>query len=136
MFSVPYIAKAYDLQKKENGISSFAVEGLKTGEYKISYSDNVNAGVVKVTVTGLLSYSGSVKNFYFKIIPVDVKDESVSMKKTVTVNSANNADASLYKDALELAIKQELYKGNGKTTLELDKDYDCKILLHKECSIY
>ena len=126
MFSVPYIAKAYDLQKKENGISSFAVEGLKTGEYKISYSDNVNAGVVKVTVTGLLSYSGSVKNFYFKIIPVDVKDESVSMKKTVTVNSANNADASLYKDALELAIKQELYKGNGKTTLELDKDYTVK----------
>ena len=41
----------------------------------------------------------------------------------VTVNSANNADASLYKDALEVAVKQELYKGNGKTTLEADKDY-------------
>lgn len=48
------------------------------------------------------------------------------MKKTVTVNSANNADASLYKDALEVAVKQELYKGNGKTTLEADKDYTVK----------
>lgn len=48
------------------------------------------------------------------------------MKETVTVNSANNADASLYKDALGLAIKQELYSGAGKTTLELDKDYTVK----------
>ena len=126
MLSLPYIAKAYDLQKKENGITSFAVEGLKTGEYKISYSDNVNAGTVKVTVTGLLSYAGSVKNFYFKITPATVGADSVSMKDKVTVNTANDADASLYKDALGLAIKQELYTGNGKTTLELDKDYTVK----------
>ena len=126
MLSLPYIAKAYDLQKKENGISSFKVENLKTGEYKISYSDNVNAGTVKVTVTGLLSYAGSVKNFYFKITPATVKAESVSMKDKVTVNTANDADASLYKDALELAVKQELFAGNGKTTLGLDKDYTVK----------
>ena len=126
MLSLPYIAKAYDLQKNENGITSFAVEGLKTGEYKISYSDNVNAGTVKVTVTGLLSYAGSVKNFYFKITPATVATESVSMKDKVTVNTANDADASLYKDALGLAIKQELFSGNGKTTLELDKDYTVK----------
>lgn len=86
----------------------------------------VNAGTVKVTVTGLLSYEGSVKNFYFKIAKNDIVSDSVSMKKTVTVNSANNADASLYKDALEVAVKQELYKGNGKTTLEADKDYTVK----------
>ena len=125
-----YIAKAYDLEAcakdKKYGINSLAVSNLKTGEYKLTYSDNVNAGTVKVTVTGLLSYEGSVKNFYFKIAKNDIVADSVSMKKTVTVNSANNADASLYKDALELAIKQELYKGEGKTTLELDKDYTVK----------
>ena len=125
-----YIAKAYDLEAcakdKKYGINSLAVSNLKTGEYKLTYSDNVNAGTVKVTVTGLLSYEGSVKNFYFKIAKNDIVSDSVSMKKTVTVNSANNADASLYKDALEVAVKQELYKGNGKTTLEADKDYTVK----------
>ncbi|WP_281854422.1 hypothetical protein [Roseburia inulinivorans] len=125
-----YIAKAYDLEAyakdSKYGITSFIVNGLKSGEYKITYSDNVNAGTAKVTVTGLLSYEGSVKNFYFKINKNDIVQDSVSMKETVTVNSANNADASLYKDALGLAIKQELYSGAGKTTLELDKDYTVK----------
>ena len=127
-----YIAAAYDLEAGKYGISNVRVDGLKTGEYKLTYSDNVNAGTVKVTVTGLLSYAGSVKNFYFKINPATVEAESVSMKDKVTVNTANDADASLYKDALELAVKQELFSGNGKTTLGLDKDYTVKYYYTKE----
>ena len=139
ILEVPYIGKEYDLAAKKYGINTFTVNGLKTGEYKITYSDNVNAGIVKVTVTGLLSYEGSVKNFYFKITPANVEAKSVTMKSTVTVNSANDADASLYKDALEVAIKQELKDSAtptpasvGTETLTLDKDYTVKYYYTKE----
>ena len=124
--SLKYIAKAYDLEAKKYGIKSIDLGGLKTGEYKITYNDNVNAGTVKVTLTGLLSYEGSVKNFYFKINPNTVTVSNAEMEKTVTVNPNNDADASLYKDALGLKIEKELYSGNGKTTLEQDKDYTVK----------
>ena len=123
-----YIADAYDLTANKY-FSEFKVvdktsnEALKTGEYKITYDNNVDAGTVKVTVTGLGSYAGSVRNYYFKINANTVSADSIDMKKKVTVNTANNADASKYKDALGLSIKQELYTGNGKTTLALDKDY-------------
>ena len=124
---LPYIGKAYDLQEKKYGIESFSLDGLKTGEYSISYDDNVNAGTVKVTVNGLLSYKGSKKNFYFKINPVNVEASSVSMKDKVTVNPANSYNPALYKDALEVSIKQELKDKDAETvgteTLALDKDY-------------
>ena len=126
---LPYIANAYDLSANKYGITNVLVDGLKTGEYKLTYSDNVNAGTVKVTVTGLLSYEGSVKNFYFKINPVEVKVGNISAEN-VTINTNNNADASLYKDAMKLTIKKDLtdITGNKVTTatLEQDKDYTVK----------
>ena len=128
--SLPYIATAYDLEAGKYGIDNIRVAGLKTGEYKLTYSDNVNAGTVKVTVTGLLSYEGSVKNFYFKINPVNVVSGDITAEKTVTINAANTADASLYKDAMKLTIKKDLNDKNRKkvttATLEEGKDYTVK----------
>ena len=126
---LPYIANAYDLGANKYGITNVLVDGLKTGEYKLTYSDNVNAGTVKVTVTGLLSYEGSVKNFYFKIKPADVAVNNINAED-VTINTNNNADASLYKDAMKLTIKKDLNdKDSNKVTtatLEQDKDYTVK----------
>ena len=77
---------------------------LTTSEYSVSYENNVNAGYAKVIITGKDSYAGSVKEVYFKIKPDTVTDTvnagDFTAKSKVTVNSANNYDASLYKDCL------------------------------------
>ena len=91
-------------------------------EYAITYDDNVNAGTVKVTLTGLKSYAGCVKNFYFKIAPKTIEAGDVTLKN-VTLNPDNDADASLYKAASQFKIEKELVTGKGKTTLEEGKDY-------------
>ena len=128
--SLPYIATAYDLEAGKYGIDNIRVAGLKTGEYKLTYNDNVNAGTVKVTVTGLLSYEGSVKNFYFKINPVSITSSNINTEKAVTINADNTADASLYKNAVKLTIKKDLADKNNKkvttATLEEGTDYTVK----------
>ena len=96
--------------------------GLKSNEYSISYDDNVNAGTVKVTLTGHGSYEGCVKNFYFKISPATVATGDITIKD-VAINPDNDTDASLYKTASKFKIEKELVSGKAKTTLEEGKDY-------------
>ena len=60
---------------------------LQTGEYEVSYDDNVNAGIVTVTITGKGSYAGSTKKVYFRIVKATVADKSLTVEKRTTVNS-------------------------------------------------
>ena len=129
--NVAYTGKPVDIQKAENGITIvMAMEGittLKSSDYTITYSDNVNAGTVKVTVTGHDGYEGSAKDFYFKINPAVINaNTDVTMEKSVSVNSANNNDASLYKDDLKLKLEKTLLTGHAPTTLTDGTDYTVK----------
>ena len=119
-----YNGEAQDLTKATDFAVSIGGKALQTGEYDVSYDDNVNAGVVTVTITGKGSYAGSTKKVYFRIIKATVADKSLSVEKRVTVNSDNNYDASLYKDALKAKIETTL--NNKKVTLEEGKDYTVK----------
>ena len=129
--NVTYTGKPIDIQKAEYGIKSIMAMGgittLKSSDYTITYSDNVNAGTVKVTVTGHDGYEGSAKDFYFKIKTASITAATdVTMEKTVSVDPANNNDASLYKDALKLKLEKTLFTGLAPTTLSEDTDYTVK----------
>ena len=129
--NVTYTGKPIDIQKAEYGITSIMAMGgittLKSSDYTITYSDNVNAGTVKVTVTGHDGYEGSAKDFYFKINTASITAATdVTMEKTVSVDPANNNDASLYKDALKLKLEKTLFTGLAPTTLSEDTDYTVK----------
>ena len=129
--NVKYTGKPIDIQKAEYGITSIMTMGgittLKSSDYTITYSDNVNAGTVKVTVTGHDGYEGSAKDFYFKINTASITAATdVTMEKTVSVDPANNNDASLYKDALKLKLEKTLFTGLAPTTLSEDTDYTVK----------
>ena len=141
--TVPYTGEAYSLDTKK--IKSIEITELNNGnsklttsDYSISYDDNVNAGYVKVTITGKDSFAGSTKEVYFKIAPDTVTDTvantskdanagDFTAKSKVTVNTANNYDASLYKDAMGLKFETVLDNSNPakKLTLTYDKDYTC-----------
>ena len=125
-FEVTYNGESYDLQKTDV-FSDFKItvggDVLPTGDYELSYSDNVNAGVVTVTITGKGSYAGSKKKVYFKIAPANLTS-GLTVEPGVTVNSANNNDASLYKDVMKTKIKTTL--NGSKVTLEEGKDYTLK----------
>ena len=142
MPTVPYIGKAYDLQDTsstlKNDIYNIGFidagnnnEPLKVGEYTISYNDNVNAGIVEVTLTGKGSYAGSVKKFYFKITKDDVTAKEFKVADSVTINPANNNDPSLYKDALKAKFETALADGT-KAVLEDGKDYTVKYYYGKK----
>ena len=142
--TVPYTGEAYSLDTKK--IKSIEITELNNGnsklttsDYSISYDDNVNAGYVKVTITGKDSFAGSTKEVYFKIAPDTVTDTvantskdanagDFTAKSKVTVNTANNYDASLYKDAMGLKFETVLDNSNPakKLTLTYDKDYTVK----------
>ena len=135
---VPYTGEAYTLDsKKIKAIEvTFLDENnqshkLTTSEYSVSYENNVNAGYAKVIITGKDSYAGSVKEVYFKIKPDTVTDTvnagDFTAKSKVTVNSANNYDASLYKDAMGLKFETALdSNADKKLALTYDKDYTVK----------
>ena len=124
--NLKYDGKAKKLEDMKN-FALTGVSGIQSGEYEISYDDNVNAGIVKVTLTGKKSYEGSVKNFYFKIKPASVAPSDASVAPNgVTINPANDTDAALYKDAVDLKIEKELVSGDPKTKLEEGKDYTVK----------
>ena len=119
-----YNGEAQDLTKASDFAVSIGGKALQTGEYEVSYDDNVNAGIVTVTITGKGSYAGSTKKVYFRIVKATVADKSLTVEKRTTVNSDNNYDASLYKDALKAKIETTL--NNKKVTLEEGKDYTVK----------
>ena len=135
---VPYTGEAYTLDSKK--IKAIEVtfldeknqsHKLTTSEYSVSYENNVNAGYAKVIITGKDSYAGSVKEVYFKIKPDTVTDTvaagDFTAKAKVTVNSANNYDASLYKDAMGLKFETALDgSADKKLALIYDKDYTVK----------
>ena len=125
------LALKYDGKaKKLEDMSGFTVDSannIASGEYAISYDDNVNAGIVKVTLTGKKSYEGSVKNFYFKISPESVAVGDISSAKNgVTINTKNNEDAALYKDVVALKLEKALGGSTSKTALVEGKDYTVK----------
>ena len=122
-----YDGKAKKLEDM-TGFELKGVSGIQSGEYEISYDDNISAGIVKVTLTGKKSYEGSVKNFYFKISPATVETSNIATTTNgVTINSANDADAALYKDAVALKIEKALVSGDTtKTALVEGKDYTVK----------
>ena len=124
-------AKKLDKMSGFNLYTSSTLASLDPTEYAITYDDNVNAGTVKVTLTGHGSYEGCVKNFYFKINPNSINAADVTLKN-VTLNPDNDADASLYKTASQFKIEKELVAGKGKTTLEEGKDYTVKFYYVKK----
>lgn len=131
MLDVPYIASAYDLQKSKC-FSNFGLarknnpsEVVSTLDYELSYNDNVSAGIVEVTIKGKNSYAGSTKKVYFKINQHGLKDTDLNTKSSVTINVANNKDASLYKDALDAVVKTEL-SNKSTVTLKEGDDYTVK----------
>ena len=126
-FAVNYNGLAYDLQTSSIFSNLNLYDGarpLVSGEYELSYDDNVNAGVVTVTITGKGTYEGSTKKVYFEINPHNVADGSLTVKDSVTINPNNNSDAALYKEALAAKIETEL--NNSNVTLKEGEDYTIK----------
>ena len=132
---VPYTGEAYTLDSKK--IKAIEVTELSdahkltTSEYSVSYENNTDAGYAKVIITGKESYAGSVKEVYFKINPDTVTDTveagDFTAKSKVTVNTANNYDASLYKEAMGLKFETALDgDATKKLALTYDKDYSVK----------
>lgn len=84
-------------------------------DYTVSYSDNVNAGTAKVTITGVNNYEGT-KEATFQIQPVDLKSmsvSSVSVKKDAGVDAVKTA----LKSAIQATgIKDETVQGTVKIT--------------------
>lgn len=107
-----------------------AKEVLSSGEdYKVTYTNNINAGTATVTVKGLNNYTGT-SNKTFKITPRNVNNvsvqnidaktyngSSIAPKVNVTDNGkslSNNQDYSLsYKDNDEVGRATVTIKGKG-----------------------
>ena len=88
---------------ENNGISLVINE-----DYRLSYSDNINAGTATVTITGIGNYEGSITKT-FKIDPAPISDAVITgiSDKTYTGKSITQLP--------EVQI--------GSTTLQADTDY-------------
>ncbi|MDO4274199.1 MAG: hypothetical protein Q4D16_11045 [Eubacteriales bacterium] len=123
--TVPYIGKAYSLTGTTGTLNSLNIAGADPSEYDVAYNDNVNAGIVEVTITGKSSLAGSTKKVYFTIAQHEV-NSGFTVKNGVTVNPANNSNAALYKDALGMEFKTRLTGATSDTTLKEGTDYTVK----------
>ena len=65
----------------------------RTGDYKVSYLKNVDAGTATVVVTGINGYTGTVKKT-FKITPADLAAEGTEAKIAAASGSQSNASGS------------------------------------------
>lgn len=129
---LPYIAKAYDLKKDYGLVVKDTTNTLKSDEYTVSYEkDTINAGVVKVTITGQGSYAGNSKVVYFAITPAEITSTDVSKTtdNALTIDYENDGDASLYKDAFGLKIEKTL--DGKKVVLKEGTDYTVKYFYTK-----
>lgn len=91
--SVEYTGKAF---KPKVTATAFLPKGAK---YKVTYTDNKNAGTATVTITGTGNYSGTVKRT-FKITPkicTEGELEFVSCTASKTYNGKSNPAATVVK---------------------------------------
>ncbi|MCM1222563.1 MAG: Ig-like domain-containing protein [Lachnospiraceae bacterium] len=103
--TIAYTGKAVKpvIKKKTDDI-------YKPVKYKVSYSNNTNAGTAKVVVTGTGKYGGTLE-YPFTIMPLDIADADFSKAlKNKTYNGGSNPPAATVK--------------LGKKTLKVNKDYE------------
>ena len=82
-------------------------------DYTVKYSDNINAGIAAMTVSGKGNFGGSAK-VTFKISPVPMADATVRSGSVVTIEAGKSLDT----------FKPEVTFGDRK--LNLNKDYECE----------
>ena len=132
---VPYVGKTYDLASDPSfKIVDFSGKGdnVTADDYTVTYEpDAINAGVIKMTITGQNSYAGEKKVVYFGITQDEVLTKEVSTEKDLTIDYNNDADASLYADAFGLEIKTELADDTTATLAE-GTDYTVEYFYSKE----
>ena len=104
-----------------------SVDGLKAGtDYKVTYTDNVNAGTAKATVTGTGNYAGTMSKT-FSITKADMSDKTATPKYEIVdyTGSAMKPEILIkglkfkvdftveYKNNIEAGIATAIVKGIG-----------------------
>ena len=115
---ISYSGSAITPVKDSYGTSTVNAIWVKGRDYEVTYSpQNINAGDVKVTITGINNYAGHSQEYTFKIVPVDITNNSDV--KVEFPNITYSADLADRKAEIKAAVKVT-YKG---TELTLNQDY-------------
>ena len=115
---ISYSGSAVTPVKDSYGTSTVNAIWVKGRDYEVTYSpQNINAGDVKVTITGINNYAGHSQEYTFKIVPVDITNNSDV--KVEFPNITYSADLADRKAEIKAAVKVT-YKG---TELTLNQDY-------------
>ena len=87
----------YDGTAKNPAVIYNGITLLENTDYTVKYSNNVDVGTVKATITGINNYSGTaVKEFKITPIKFDDKKVSVSLEKSTFVYNGQSITPVVY----------------------------------------
>lgn len=87
----------YDGTAKNPAVIYNGITLLENTDYTVKYSNNVDVGTVKATITGINNYSGTaVKEFKITPIKLDDKKVSVSLEKSSFVYNGQSITPVVY----------------------------------------
>lgn len=87
----------YDGKAKNPAVIYNGITLLENTDYTVKYSNNVDVGTVKATITGINNYSGTaVKEFKITPIKFDDKKVSVSLEKSSFVYNGQSITPVVY----------------------------------------
>ena len=87
----------YDGTAKNPAVIYNGITLLENTDYTVKYSNNVDVGTVKATITGINNYSGTaVKEFKITPIKFDDKKVSVSLEKSSFVYNGQSITSVVY----------------------------------------
>ena len=87
----------YDGTAKNPAVIYIGITLLENTDYTVKYSNNVDVGTVKATITGINNYSGTaVKEFKITPIKFDDKKVSVSLEKSSFVYNGQSITPVVY----------------------------------------
>ena len=102
VISLSYANTVYDGQAKQPKVTvtdgkTVLTEGT---DYKVAYSNNVNAGTATITITGQDTYTGTVKKTFTitkasQTVAVQPSESTVAIGKSVQVKSTTNGDGTV-----------------------------------------
>lgn len=111
----PYVELTYRIDKNNVCIPKKSTDGGVTGDYIVTYSENVNAGYGKITIRGINGYTGTLVKA-FRIIPYKIENTDDS-RFEVTYNNEVAYEKSGAKPAV--SVKFESRRSGG------TKDWIC-----------
>ena len=135
----PYTGKAIEpkvvVKAKQNG----KTKTLKSGvDYKVEYTDNINAGKASVTIKGIGKYKGILKKS-FSITPIKMTsaiisktkmtytgspfEPSVTVKRKNTVLIKDTDYTVVYKNNINAGTAKVIVKGKGNYTGTITKTF-------------